>query len=306
MSFKSSEKSTWDDPASLKDKMSLIPETLKNDIPFSNSASDDRRKIFVMRHGERTDLVFGKFYPYSFDANGKYTRKDLNMPKSFPPRKNIQDWHYDTPLTNVGIFQATLVGESLKDSGERIDVAFCSPMFRCIQSCQATLKGLGVEDKVKICIEPALMEYMAFYADNIPGVMSPNELKEIGFNVDLDYVPMMTVDDVKAKADESFVEFYHRNARVTQRIIDECHGNVLISAHGSNLDTNTRFAVGGEIRTTREMSETLSKVGFCALVVIAEDKKSQKWSFTTPPLNQISHAPNPRFDYRIFTDTKTT
>lgn len=297
----STEKSTWDDPSSLKEKMGRIPDTLKSTVPYtSNSSSDTRRKIFVIRHGERTDLVFGKYVPYSFDDEGNYIRKDLNMPRSFPPRENLQHWHNDTPLTNVGLFQANLIGDSMKDCGEKIDIAFCSPMYRCVQTCHALLQGLGVLEKVKICIEPGLMEYTAFYPDHIPEVYTPEELLNLGFNVDTEYQPLTSTQELRASADETFIEFYHRNANVTQRIIQNYSGNALISAHGSNLDTNTRFAIGGEMRTTKEMSETLANVGFCALVVIAQNDNG--WAFTEPPLSQLSHAPNSRFDYRIFSD----
>lgn len=291
--------SVFDNPAIYSKIVKSKEAKFKTEIPTSNSSTGNR-KIFVVRHGERADLVFGSFVPYCFDPQGNYIQKDLNMPATLPARNNLNDWTFDSPLTNVGLLQARLIGESLKKSQEVIRVAICSPMYRCVQTLDSILSGLGLREDVKICIDPALFEYTALYPDGLPVFFTPEELKNVGINVDTTYKPSLTTEELKSRSNENFNEFYDRNAAVTEHVLREyISGNILIVAHGTNLDTNTRLLQGKPKLTTAQMSAIQQTVAFCALLCIEEVEKND-WKIVTTPLSQITHAPNARFDWRNF------
>lgn len=98
------------------------------------------QKVVILRHGERVDFTFGNgWYQNCFD-NGKYVRKDLNLPEQLVERSD-KAWIKDCPLTQVGLYQGKLVGNSLKENGIKFKHAIVSPSFRCVQTCHEILKG---------------------------------------------------------------------------------------------------------------------------------------------------------------------
>jgi ubiquitin-associated SH3 domain-containing protein len=99
-------------------------------------------RFFIARHGERIDLTFGvQWVEKSFDQNGKYKRINLNMPNDLPFRNTRKEFIGDSPLTEVGKFQAKLTGEALGNEGYKMHFCYSSPSLRCIQTAHKILKG---------------------------------------------------------------------------------------------------------------------------------------------------------------------
>lgn len=98
------------------------------------------QKIVILRHGERVDFTFGNGWYNNCFKSGRYVRMDLNLPEHLEERQD-QAWLRDCPLTMVGLFQAKLVGNSLKQNGVKFKHAIVSPSYRCVQTCHEILKG---------------------------------------------------------------------------------------------------------------------------------------------------------------------
>jgi len=174
----------------------LLPSTTGNEAIYAKvnklkkpTSPSGPRGVFLFRHAERVDVTFGKqWIDLSFDGDGCYQRKNLNMPKVIPHRQGSpKSFHGDTPLTEMGLFQAKLTGEGLKEQEISFTHVFSSPSLRCIQTCQAILDGMAAEHTLKINIEHGLFEWLAWCRGNIPQFMTLKELEQYGLRVNHQY-----------------------------------------------------------------------------------------------------------------------
>ncbi|KAJ3661412.1 hypothetical protein Zmor_005807 [Zophobas morio] len=287
------------------DEPCTLPALPKHEILYENvyrngpqTQDKKSRKLFLMRHGERIDFTFGVWIPYSFDETGKYIRKDLNMPETLPDRTTgPAAYAKDTPLTKVGVFQARTVGEALRESQLDITYAYCSPSFRCIQTCDAFLKGCNKRDEVQIRVEPGLFEWSVWYPDGLPDWMTAEELVAAGFNIDVDYQPFITEAEMK-ESKETCEQFYLRSTFVTRGALNaNPSGNVLLVGHAATLDVCSRELVGKKPRVANDMMKIIQKVPYCGLLQLAQD--GDKWEIEQLPFPPITHTTNHRFDYKI-------
>lgn len=279
---------------SMGDSVDIPDGIATNNEPIEASSAPmvTARQIFICRHGERVDFTFGAWIPYCFEANGCYVRRDLNMPKEIPPR-NIQDFQNDSPLTTVGEVQAGLVGEAMKFSNIKIDVAFTSPSLRCVQTLAHILKGLDLDIPMKI--EPGLIEWLAWYPNGIPVWMTSEELINAGFNVDKNYSQIMRAKDLPLK--ENAAQYYERSYELIKRIIESTVGNILIVAHAASLAACTRQLTGGRIPPAAEVTRLVQRVPYLACLAAREG--SNGWQLHPPPFPPITHTSNSRFDWKV-------
>lgn len=254
------------------------------------------RKMIVMRHAERVDFTFGAWIPSSFDEKGNYIRRNLNMPISVPTRAGgPMDFSKDSPLTRIGLFQAILTGEGIRACGMKFDHVFCSPSLRCVETCTNVLKGSN-QTHLKLNIEPGLFEWCGWYKTGMPVYMKLPELRNCGFNINLDYKPV--VDVVALSTDETSEMYYMRSFLVTKKILDSYSGNIFILGHAGTLDTCTRQLRGKAPRSVVEMQSLVQKVPYVS-VCVAEEQSDQTWSLINPPFPNLKHCDNLGFDSSI-------
>ncbi|KAJ0062125.1 hypothetical protein NL108_015716, partial [Boleophthalmus pectinirostris] len=222
-----------------------------------------KRRLFVCRHGERMDVVFGKHWiTQCFDSKGRYIRSNLNMPPSLPSRSGgHKDYDKDCPITVFGSTQARLVGEALLESNTVIDFVYSSPSLRCIQTAQHILKGLQQDGKIKIRVEPGLFEWTKWVSGTcLPSWIPSSELAAANLSLDTTYRPHFPVS--KLTALESYDTYINRSFQVTREILSECKnlGNtVLIVAHASSLEACTRQMQGLSPQNSKDFVQVVRK-----------------------------------------------
>lgn len=131
----------------------------------------------------------------------------------------------------------------MRESGVTIDSVYCSPSFRCIQTCSSALEGriqtnslllyysnvqpyfpfslsgLQLKDRLPINIEPALFEWMTWYQDGTPDWVTKEELAEANYNINHNYNPIMDRDSLDLCIKETCEEFYIRNYEAFEKIL---------------------------------------------------------------------------------------
>ncbi|KAM9497362.1 ubiquitin-associated and SH3 domain-containing protein B isoform 1-T1 [Salvelinus alpinus] len=261
-----------------------------------------KRSLFVCRHGERMDVVFGKHWiTQCFDAKGRYVRSNLNMPSSLPTRSGgFRDYDKDCPITVFGSTQARLVGEALLESQAVIDFVYCSPSLRCVQTAHNILRGLQQEGKTKIRIEPGLFEWTKWVSGtSLPAWIPPTDMAAASLCVDTTYRPHIPIS--KLGVSESYDTYISRSFQVTREILTECKnlGNtVLIVAHASSLEACTRQMQGLSPQNAKDFVQVVRKIpylGFCAAEEMGE---TGVWQLVDPPILPLTHGPNHSFNWR--------
>ncbi|XP_041470818.1 ubiquitin-associated and SH3 domain-containing protein B-like [Lytechinus variegatus] len=270
-----------------------------NDVPVPTKKQP--RRLFIIRHGERVDVTFGEqWLIHCFDQQGKYQRKNLNMPKKVPQRPGgAQDFKKDSPITEMGVYQARMTGEALKAAGVKISYCYSSPALRCSQTAHAVLQGLEAPDAVKICVDTALFEWLAWCKGGLPKWLSPAELATFGLNIDLSYKEKLAASDLNQK--ENCQAYYKRSENFVREVLKECSddGDILLVGHASTLDSSSRCLQGLSARPAMEFSRIVQKVPYCGIIMLEEYAEFSIWDLVAPIIPTLTHAPNGRFDWRI-------
>nr|XP_032820445.1 ubiquitin-associated and SH3 domain-containing protein B isoform X1 [Petromyzon marinus] len=263
-----------------------------------------RRSLFVLRHGERMDVVFGRqWVAQCFDERGVYFRSNMNMPASLPQRSGgHRQFENDPPLTVLGVTQARLTGEALFDVAAAVDVVYCSPSLRCVQTAQHLLKGLQIEGRLRIKIEPGLFEWTKWTPGNcLPSWMSNQEFTAAGIHIDTTYRPLIPVAQLNPS--ESYDVYVTRSFHVCREILADCKqkaglSRVLMVGHASSLDACTRQLRGLSKLPAKDFIQIVRKVPYLGFCACQELEEAGIWQMVDPPILPLTHGPNPAFCWR--------
>ncbi|CAL1539245.1 unnamed protein product [Lymnaea stagnalis] len=270
-----------------------FPKTT-NILAKEENGNSFSRRLFVMRHGERCDFTFGKTWMRKcFDEDGIYKQTDLNLPKTMIKRQPITDYSKDSPLTELGMFQARATGDAFRKADVDIKNIYVSPSLRCVQTAQNVIEGL--DNNAKMCIEPSAFEWFGWYKNAMPHWLTADQLSEQGFNINVKHKPFVQIKDLHL--DETVTDYYERCHRLAEHILkkhEEEGGDILIVAHAGSLDTFTRQLRGRNPRTSQEMHHILASFTYCCLCCLAQDEKSGSWCLSDPPIPTLGE-----FDWKV-------
>lgn len=267
----------------------LTASQLKSDLPAT-------RRIFFMRHAERVDLTFGHDWFHLYIDDRGYHRRNLNLPRRIPTRRGgPKDFFLDGPISEIGTFQARLIGEALRAKGVTFTEVYSSPSLRCIQTATSVLEGL-MDTQTRIKLEPALFEWMAWCRNTLPKFMTADELADYGLSIDRNYICHFPF--VQFNLHEKTDEYYYRSHSFVEAVSKRSSGNVLMVGHSATLDVCTRQITGNPIRKTDDLVRVVQKVPFCGLCSV-EEVGSKSWSLVQPPIPSLAHGQNQAFDWRV-------
>jgi hypothetical protein len=71
-----------------------------------------------------------------------------------------------------------------------------------------------LEKIVKIRIEPSVFEFLGWYEKGLPSLFQPQELVKQGYNIDLNYKPLLSID--RLQNDENYSDYYQRSFNLTK------------------------------------------------------------------------------------------
>ncbi|CAL1539244.1 unnamed protein product [Lymnaea stagnalis] len=286
-------------PQEVNDTRELYAKVSK----LPKAQSQEPRKLFVLRHAERCDFAFFRsWFERSFDSQGRYIRFNLNCPKSTVARTNYNDFNKDCPLTVMGKEQARITGEALREAGESISYIYCSPALRCVETAQAVMTAYG--SHVKMCIDPALFEWLGWYKPHMPTFMTPEELADCGLAIDTTYTSSIKFDMIPVS--ESVADYYRRSQSFVNHVLKrtkQAGGNILMVAHSGSLDACTRQLRGKPIRSPEEFRNIVRGCPYCCICSAVEDVGTGRWNLVEPSIPQLTHGANKDFKWDILTTT---
>uniref|UniRef100_A0A0K0F5J5 Protein UBASH3A homolog (inferred by orthology to a D. melanogaster protein) n=1 Tax=Strongyloides venezuelensis TaxID=75913 RepID=A0A0K0F5J5_STRVS len=240
--------------------------------------SNDGLRIIGMRHSERLDHVYPKWFK-KLNKCSDYEAFDANMPFEIPNRYNMSDYEEDTVLTLFGTLISQFTGKGFTLCKSTPNYIYCSPALRSIQTAVGVLDGSGSVASIKI--EPGLFENCTLYQNKkIPTFMTSEELLNTGFkDIDYEYRPYWSLDDlfpIERKESDYIKRFNETVSYIQKRHAGE-DAVILLVGHASTVDLLLNYYYERE-RAYEE--KYLLKIGdyipYCSSIGFDQERANKK------------------------------
>ncbi|CAF1120093.1 unnamed protein product [Rotaria sp. Silwood1] len=257
------------------------PTISRHDGVLANTSSGRPLRFIFMRHSERANQALGSDWFIRAFRTGTYKAYDQNLPIILPKRRFDQAYEFDAPLTVRGLKNARETGRAMVNSNLTVDVCLSSSALRCIQTCERILSGMNRREEIPIRIEPGLFECPHLNHKIVESFMTKKELLDNGYNIKVEYKPLIPKIDVP----ESLEEYFHRCFTVMHGIINRYAsygGTILIVTHAPGLLALTDAVRG--IRTNQE-NFYRTVAGYPPLAVYITEFDGKKWKHSEQPFS---------------------
>uniref|UniRef100_A0A7E4UQ76 Phosphoglycerate mutase family protein n=1 Tax=Panagrellus redivivus TaxID=6233 RepID=A0A7E4UQ76_PANRE len=303
LDFKASQTALADSPVPTTAR-TPAPKTAPSPAPATARRAQTARAVIVMRHGERVDDCFGRWFERAASKSkksinrgaGGYKPFDLNMPQSLATiDRPLPEYEDDTPLTVMGGVMAQKIGRCLSMMGRTPQVVYCSPALRCVQT-----GGLALKISRKpfiIRIEPGLFENTDLYPEHKPTFLTPLQLQKAGYDIDTDYTPYFRLEDL-FKERETNREYNERVQGAIEYIVNRtCDGNgtVLIAGHASTVDLafgslHKKFKREPRQTGQKNLWHIAERIPYCGNVVFTRRDDEDHWHYCQKVIPPITYA----------------
>ncbi|CAF1114753.1 unnamed protein product [Adineta steineri] len=238
-------------------------------------------RLIFMRHSERVNQALGSMWFIRAFQSGTYKVYDPLLPKALPRRNSDHAYEFDVPLTVHGLKNARHTGSVMLNLNIVPDVCLSSSALRCIQTSERVLTGMNRCDRVPIRIEPGLFECPHLNHKIVESLMTKPELVENGYNIKLEYKPLIP----NLTTPESLDEYFDRATTVMRGIINRyAHrgGNVLIVTHAPGL-----LALTDAIKGIRPNHDTFYRTvsAYPPLAIYIAEYDGIKWKHSEQPFS---------------------
>ncbi|CAF2725639.1 unnamed protein product [Rotaria sp. Silwood2] len=257
------------------------PTISRHDRVFNSTNSGRHLRLIFMRHSERANQALGSDWFIKAFRTGTYKAYDQNLPVILPQRRFDQAYEFDAPLTVRGLKNARQTGRAMLTSNIAVDVCLSSIALRCIQTCERILSGMNRREHIPIRIEPGLFECPHLNYKIVESFMTKKELLDNGYNIKVEYKPLIQ----KINVPESLEEYFQRCYNVMRGIINRYGnygGTVLIVTHAPGL-----LALTDAIKGIRTNQDTFYRTvaGYPPLAVCIAEFDGKKWKHSEQPFS---------------------